>query len=318
MLGSMDIAPITGFAGAGINLGGFAGIPISIGNPPGIKGTTKLGKKGHILLGGNSRNGTLIGFPASAQDTSLDNYRSQATFHITGEKGAIWLGGNGKDGDLIIFHSKANDINDFNQATIRMNGEASQIDLRNFGALGLLPRSIFLDGSKSNIWLGAAETAGDIGTAGDLVIFPQSVTDTGDLKQATFHLDGSKGTLWLGGRPKGELAGGIDGEIVIFPSTVTDNHDSNQASIAIDGNKGTISVTGDVLCRNADCAEEFDVSKSTTTIDPGTVMVIDHDGKLQESSKAYDKRVAGVVSGAGDCKPGIVLDKNMIPTVRSQ
>jgi hypothetical protein len=38
-------------------------------------------------------------------------------------------------------------------------------------------------------------------------------------------------------------------------------------------------------------------------------VVIDDDGKLRESQTAYDKRVAGVVSGAGDYKPGIVLDK---------
>jgi len=30
---------------------------------------------------------------------------------------------------------------------------------------------------------------------------------------------------------------------------------------------------------------------------------------LQPSQTAYDKRVAGVISGAGDYKPGIVLDK---------
>ena len=38
-------------------------------------------------------------------------------------------------------------------------------------------------------------------------------------------------------------------------------------------------------------------------------MVLGEDGKLQPSQNSYDKRVAGVVSGAGDYKPGIVLDK---------
>src|SRR5262249_45894297 len=33
------------------------------------------------------------------------------------------------------------------------------------------------------------------------------------------------------------------------------------------------------------------------------------DGTLYQSQRAYDKRVAGVVSGAGEFKPGIVLDK---------
>jgi hypothetical protein len=32
-------------------------------------------------------------------------------------------------------------------------------------------------------------------------------------------------------------------------------------------------------------------------------------GKLQPSTTPYDKRVAGVISGAGDQKPGLVLDR---------
>ena len=38
-------------------------------------------------------------------------------------------------------------------------------------------------------------------------------------------------------------------------------------------------------------------------------MVIVNDGMLSPSRHAYDKRVAGVLSGAGDLKPGITLGK---------
>ena len=38
-------------------------------------------------------------------------------------------------------------------------------------------------------------------------------------------------------------------------------------------------------------------------------MVLDHEGKLRQSRQAYDKRVVGVLSGAGDFKPGIVIGK---------
>jgi len=38
-------------------------------------------------------------------------------------------------------------------------------------------------------------------------------------------------------------------------------------------------------------------------------MVLGEEGALFPSRQAYDKRVAGVVSGAGSYKPGIVLDK---------
>jgi hypothetical protein len=70
---------------------------------------------------------------------------------------------------------------------------------------------------------------------------------------------------------------------------------------------GDISVTGDVLLTGADCAEHFDVAGRPP--DPGTVVVIDVDGALRESREAYDKKVAGVVSGAGEYRHGLVLDK---------
>jgi hypothetical protein len=72
--------------------------------------------------------------------------------------------------------------------------------------------------------------------------------------------------------------------------------------------RGDIEVTGDIRLMNADCAEEFDIS-GTDKIDPGTVMVIDDQGALHASKQAYDKRVAGVISGAGEGRPAIVLDK---------
>jgi len=72
--------------------------------------------------------------------------------------------------------------------------------------------------------------------------------------------------------------------------------------------QGNVTVTGDVILSGADCAEEFDAAQAVE-IEPGTVMVLDRAGALQPSQQAYDKRVAGVISGAGDYKPGIVLDK---------
>jgi hypothetical protein len=57
-----------------------------------------------------------------------------------------------------------------------------------------------------------------------------------------------------------------------------------------------------------DGAEEFDIAGLNTS-EPGTVMVVGEKGALSPSQHAYDKRVAGVISGAGDYKPGIVLDK---------
>jgi len=43
--------------------------------------------------------------------------------------------------------------------------------------------------------------------------------------------------------------------------------------------------------------------------DPGTVMIITAGGVLDASRKAYDRRVAGVVSGASKFRPAILLDR---------
>jgi hypothetical protein len=72
--------------------------------------------------------------------------------------------------------------------------------------------------------------------------------------------------------------------------------------------EGNVHVTGDITLANADCAEHFDIA-DTTLVEPGTVMVLGEEGALHPSRAAYDKRVAGVVSGAGEYKPAIVLDR---------
>jgi hypothetical protein len=73
--------------------------------------------------------------------------------------------------------------------------------------------------------------------------------------------------------------------------------------------QGNVEVTGDIRLTNADCAEEFSIADHEA-VQPGTVMILcDDEGNLQTSQQAYDKRVAGVVSGAGNYRPGIVLDR---------
>ena len=69
-----------------------------------------------------------------------------------------------------------------------------------------------------------------------------------------------------------------------------------------------LEVPGDIRLTGGDCAEDFEIAE-TDTAEPGTVMVLGEEGLLRPSSCAYDKRVAGVISGAGDYRPGIVLDK---------
>ena len=163
---------------------------------------------------------------------------------------------------------------------------------------------------------------GGNGVDGDLVIFP-SGGDNHSVDKATIHLSGQEAAVRIGGaganglltfrssdnkdRIRLEAAGGniwlggngADGDLVIFKSD-GDNKTSDNAAIHLNGQ------AGDIILRNADCAEEF---RCEDGVEPGTVMVIENEDLLRSSSRAYDKRVAGVVSGSGEYRPGILLDR---------
>jgi hypothetical protein len=82
-------------------------------------------------------------------------------------------------------------------------------------------------------------------------------------------------------------------------------HDGNRLAAIFEG---SVVITGDISMNHADCAEDFQLADGCVA-EPGAVMVLDDEGNLRESGHAYDKRVAGVISGAGSFKPGIVLDR---------
>ncbi len=77
--------------------------------------------------------------------------------------------------------------------------------------------------------------------------------------------------------------------------------------------EGDVEVTGKVTCKDvnlvgSDCAENFDIA-GANLVEPGSVMVVDSEGTLRPCEIAYDKKVGGVISGAGAFKPGITLGK---------
>jgi hypothetical protein len=58
-----------------------------------------------------------------------------------------------------------------------------------------------------------------------------------------------------------------------------------------------------------DLSEQFDVSAVDGPVEPGMVVSIDpqRPGELVVSSKPYDQKVAGIISGAGGIKPGMLM-----------
>jgi hypothetical protein len=102
------------------------------------------------------------------------------------------------------------------------------------------------------------------------------------------------------GRARESSAGPLNTGTTGVLMTIQDNGDIGIA--------GKLAVGGDVELTGADCAEDFDV-RDGDALEPGMVMIIGADSALCASHEAYDTRVAGVLSGAGDCRPGIILGR---------
>lgn len=78
--------------------------------------------------------------------------------------------------------------------------------------------------------------------------------------------------------------------------------------------QGPCSMTKAIILGGADVAENYDVAPAAgdggaIAPTPGMVVVIDPNatGKLMVSSNAYDRRVAGIISGADGVNPGLIL-----------
>ena len=151
--------------------------------------------------------------------------------------------------------------------------------------------------------------------------------------QARFHVDG--GSVHISNPGDGNVIlslgtarawvfkqTGIDGNTALELTAATASNNNKNFLINTDGRvgigtktprskldvNGSITVEDDIILSGADCAEDFEISDDVPG-DPGTVMVINDDGRLCQSQKAYDRRVAGILSGAGSLRPGIVLGR---------
>jgi hypothetical protein len=242
-------------------------------------------KGANASLGGFGEDGDLVLYRSTAKQHDL----KIASIRLDGQNGNLWLGGGGTDGGLVLRKKDG-------EQTVYLNGATGILNGANIGEDHLTLKkdakevTIKLNANSSNV------TLGGLNADGDLVLTDQSGV-------ARFHATGGGGQtnntarVVINGIEGAIRAGdnGKDGNILV-------RNAKGELMIHLDGSKG------DIILQNADCAEDFDVT-ADEKIEPGTVLVIEQDDRLRQSTEAYDKRVAGVVSGAGTHKPGIVLDK---------
>jgi hypothetical protein len=109
---------------------------------------------------------------------------------------------------------------------------------------------------------------------------------------------------------------GVNGDLVFIP----DSFANKGAAMVIRNGDGLVTVKNLFIQGGADLSENFDVGASATSggetsaadVQPGMVVAIDakNPGKLVVSDQAYDRRVAGIVSGAGGVKPGMMMGQS--------
>lgn len=139
---------------------------------------------------------------------------------------------------------------------------------------------------------------------------------------AALHLMGSSAPPgWLNATDNGLLLGALGAGgykwMQSYGGPLCLNAVGNNVGIGTTNPTAKLDVAGRIKCDvleirgGSDLAEQFDVACPDETIDvqPGMVVSIDpeHAGKLTISRTAYDRRVAGIISGADGIRPGMVM-----------
>jgi hypothetical protein len=251
---------------------------LRLGNASGSFGTvTVRNREGTSTVSINGQSGQLSAETVRVRQIIAIDDSGQGTLQIDGTDATITAGfaAAGKAGKILV-----NDAEQ--QPVFEVDGEKAEVRIgRAPGRFGILEvenrdgtSTVSVNGQSGRV---SAETSRVREVIG---------IDAGG--KSTLHFDGKTATITAG-----FAEGGKAGKIIV-------NDANQQPTIELDGSKG------DVMLVGADCAEEFEVSNAEAC-DPGTVLVIGHDAVLEASCGPYDRRVAGVVSGAGDLRPGIVL-----------
>lgn len=208
-------------------------------------------------------------------------------FHLDSSNARLLVGAEGNEGEIevrdffgrSVFLFASAGVGPF-PALLRIGNEGNRGHLIVMDEEG--QQAIHLDGHNAQLDVGGLSQAGSSGHAGDIQVRDGQ-------GRTVFFMDGSAARLRIGTQ-------GHRGQIV-----VRNNQGDN--TVVIRGQTGVIE------CTNCDTAEDFEVV-DIGEAKPGTVMIINDGGQLCASSHAYDKRVAGVLSGAENMRPGIILGRS--------
>lgn len=291
-----------------------------------------LGANGNLRLGSNGDGGDVLLFRSNADSLFTD---ADATVRLNGNSGDMTLGGSGVHGDVNLRDSNGNTRIRLNPGNERMevlnasgdivgmvgasgnlrlgsNGDGGDVLLYRSTANSLFTNgdaTVRLSGNSGDLTLGGSGVNGDVNlrdTNGNTRIRMRPDSDRMEILNASGDVTGmfgANGNLRLGGN-------GVDGDVLLYANGANSLFTDGDATIHMNGD------SGDIILRNADCAEEFTIAGELAA-EPGMVMVLDEEGNLTPCSQAFDRGAVGVISGAGQYRPGIVLDRQPEATDRA-
>jgi len=168
--------------------------------------------------------------------------------------------------------------------------------------------SAFASTANNQFLIRAAGGVG-IGTA-----TPDRRLDILDASNPQLRLTRTDGTVYADFQvdSNGDLVMNVDGQ---SNQLVLDDSGSVGIGTSQPGPTATLDVSGTVRCNvlhidgGADLAEPFEIV-GAENVKPGMVVAIDpqHPGQLRIADTAYDRMVAGCVSGAGGLNPGLTME----------
>jgi hypothetical protein len=245
-----------------------------------------------------------IGTTGNEGDISVRDASDREVFQFDAQNAVLRIGTTGNEGDLIVRDASNREVFHFDagSAVLRIGTTGNEGDL------------IVRDASNREVFHFDAGSAvlriGTTGNEGDLIVRDSA-------NREVFHFNSESAVLRIG-------TTGNEGDISVRDSSNREvfQFDANFAVLRVGaaGNEGDIIVrdsagsevihlngdTGDIILNNADAAEHFEIAESVE-VTPGMLMVLNPTGKLEPSSIPYDRKVVGVVAGAGKYRPGIIL-----------
>ena len=225
----------------------------------------------HVDGGGASLR---LGTTGNAAELSIRDTSDREVLQFDSTNAVLRVGANGNEGDIIVRDSSGREVFhvDGNGAILRLGTAGNPADLS------------IRDGSDREVLqfdsVNAVMRIGASGNEGDLIVRDASGREV-------FHFDAGNAVLRVG-------ADGNEGDVILRDA-------AGNESIHLDGG------SGDIILRNADLAEQFDVAEAVEAA-PGTLMALAQDGRLMPTAAAYERAVVGVVAGGGRFRPGIVMD----------